>query len=102
MQTSEEPFQTFGSEISSISAPTEWFKKPQTVEGFLDEQIQTSTLLEAATATIQSQTSASLRSNMFLGRSIESRDFIPFPEVRFILKLLEKLKISFHVASGNR
>jgi hypothetical protein len=80
--TSGEPFQTIGSNNSNEAGTSVWFKNPQTVEGFLDEQLQASSLTDSTISTAQLETSTSLKSNMFLGRSIESNQFIPFPEVR--------------------
>jgi hypothetical protein len=69
------------SESSTKTDSSVWFKPPQTVEGFLDEQLQATALSDSTIATAMSKTSANLKSNMFLGRSIETREFIPFPEV---------------------
>ena len=70
------------SEGTTEAGASVWFKKPQTVDGFLDEQLQASALSDLTIATAQLETSVSLKSNMFLGRSIETDQFIPFPEVR--------------------
>ena len=74
--------QIIPSESSTKTNSYEWFKPPQTVQGFLDEQFQASALSESTIATTLSETSVNLKTNMFLGRSIETRQFIPFPEVR--------------------
>jgi hypothetical protein len=78
---SGESSQTIRSDNLSEKGASIWFKKPQTVEGFLDDQLQASALIDSAMETTHLETSASLKSNMFLGRSIEHRQFIPFPEV---------------------
>ncbi len=76
------PSQPFGLESLTQESTSVWFKKLQTVDGFLDDQLQASALSDLTITTAQLETSASLKSNMFLGRSIESRQFVPFPEVR--------------------
>jgi hypothetical protein len=76
------PPQTAELESSTEASTSVWFKKLQTVDGFLDEQLQASALCDSTIASAQLETSASLKSNLFLGRSIESRQFVPFPEVR--------------------
>ena len=73
---------TIRSENSNEAEKSVWFKKPQTVEGFLDDQLQASALSDSTITTAQLETSVSLKSNMFLGRSIDTNEFIPFPEVR--------------------
>ena len=80
--TSGKASQEIMSENSTESAASVWFKKPQTVHGFLDEQLQASAIFDPIMTTSQLETSVSLKSNMFLGRSIETHTFIPFPEVR--------------------
>jgi hypothetical protein len=79
---SGEVSQVTPSEGTAEAGASVWFKKPQTVDGFLDDQLQASALSDLTIATAQLETSVSLKSNMFLGRSIQTDQFIPFPEVR--------------------
>ncbi len=95
--SSGQPAQTIQSDHPNDSGTSVWFKKPQTVEGFLDEQLQASALADFAIATAQLDMSDSLKSKMFLGRSIESHQFIPFPEVcyRIVSVSISKSENSF-------
>ena len=84
---SEKASQAILSESSMETGASVWFKKPQTVESFLDQQLQASVLTDSLMTTAQLETSVSLKSNMFLGRSIDTHQFIPFPEVRHVLSI---------------